>query len=95
MFDIKEFEWYIVFKDSKNNYVMAYGYKDIPVILDLKYAFETLAKEEDLIHAIPDFHKIMDYICVDIMSHDKFIKYVETQENKMQKNELKKAKNKK
>lgn len=93
--DIKDFEWYIVFMDSKENYVMAYGYSDRPAIIDMKYAFDALAKEDDLAVAIPDFHNIMDYVCVDVMSHKKFMKYMVDQEAKMKKLETKKEKKKK
>ena len=55
---------------------------------------EALAKEEDLISVIPNFHQIIDYICFDVMKHKKFIKYMTVQEEKMQKaeNKLKKKK---
>lgn len=94
--EIKEFSHYIVFKDSKNNYIMAYGYADAPAILDMKYAFESLGNDPELQIAIPDFQKVFDYITVDVMTHKKFMKYVAEQEEKMQqlesKTETKKSK---
>ncbi len=91
---IKEFEYYLVFTDTNGNYIMAYGYNQKPAIMEMKYAIEALAKEEDLIVAIPNFHQIIDYICFDVMKHKKFIKYMTAQEEKMQKaeNKLKKKK---
>lgn len=90
--EVKEFSHYIVFKDTNNNYVMAYGYEDAPVILDMKYAFDSLSKDAELAIAIPDFHKVFDYITVDVMTHKKFMKYVTEQEEKMQKMEKKSSK---
>lgn len=87
--EVKEFSHYIVFKDSNNNYVMAYGYEGAPAILDMKYAFESLGNDPELQVAIPDFHKVFDYITVDVMTHKKFMKYVAEQEEKMQKLESK------
>ena len=90
--EIKEFEYYIVFKDSNNNYIMGYGYPDTPSILDMKYAFDTLSKDQELVAAIPDFHHVFDYISVDVMKHKKFIKYMTEQEEKLRKAEAKKGK---
>ncbi len=90
--EIKEFEHYIVFKDSNDNYVMGYGYPDAPTILDMKYAFDTLSKDQELAAAIPDFHRVFDYISVDVMTHKKFIKYMGKQEEKLRKAEAKKDK---
>ncbi len=90
--EIKEFEYYIVFKDSNNNYIMGYGYPDAPTILDMKYAFDTLSKDQELVAAIPDFHRVFDYISVDVMKHKKFIKYMSEQEEKLRKAEAKKGK---
>ena len=91
---IKEFEYYLVFTDTNGNYMIAYGYNQKPAIMEMKYAIEALAKEEDLISVIPNFHQIIDYICFDVMKHKKFIKYMIAQEEKMQKaeNKLKKKK---
>lgn len=89
---VKEFSHYIVFKDSNNNYVMGYGYEDSPTILDMKYAFDTLSKDPELVVAIPEFSRVFDYISVDVMTHKKFIKYMEEQEQKLRKMEAKKGK---
>jgi hypothetical protein len=84
-FEIREFEYYLIFMDDHGNYVNAYGYQQPPAIIDMKYAIETLSKEEDLIAAIPNFHNIIDYICFEVMTHKKFIKYMVKQEKKMSK----------
>lgn len=87
--EIKDFEYYLVFLDSKDNYVISYGYEERPAVIDIKYAFDQLPKEEDLKAAIPNLEKVFDYISVDIMNHDKFLKYMEKQEKKAAKAEKK------
>jgi|SaaInlStandDraft_4_1057021.scaffolds.fasta_scaffold20813_3 hypothetical protein len=96
---IKEFDWYLVFHDDRGNYVMGYGYESKPAIMDMKYALDALAEDQELIAAIPDFHKVMDYICFGVMNYKKFAKYIVKQEEKMTKEEdnikkKKKGKNK-
>lgn len=92
---IKEFSYYLVFMDDKANYVMAYGYERKPGILEFKYAIDALVNDPELSAAIPDFHKIIDYICFDVMPHKKFIKYMNKWEEKMSKLESKGKKKKK
>ena len=92
--EIKEFNWYLVMMDSNSNYVISYGYNERPAIIDLKYAFEQLVKEPDLIAIIPDWEKQVDYVSVDIMGHEKFVKYMVKQE-KLAKKADKKSKKKK
>jgi len=90
--EIKEFEYYLVFMDSNKNYVISYGYEQLPAVIDLKYAFEQLAKEEDLASVIPDWKNQIDYVSVDIMNYNKFIKYMIKQEKLAKKAEKKKGK---
>jgi len=93
--EIREFEYYLVVMDSRQNYIISYGYEDFPLIIDIKYAFEQMAKEPDIVSVIPDWKKNMDYASIDIMNHKKFLKYMEKQEKKAQKEEKKsKKKNK-
>ncbi len=84
---IKEFDYYIVFQDSNANYIIAYGYKSKPTVMDLKFAFEQIITEQDLNEVIPNFKQIVDYISIDIMQYDKFVKYMEKQESKAIKTE--------
>lgn len=93
--EIKDFEYYLVFTDDNDNYIMAYGYERKPAILEMKYAIETLTNDPDLSAAIPDFKKVIDYICFDVMTHKKFIKYMVKQEEKMKKYDDKKTRKKK
>ena len=86
----KEFEYYLVFMDDRSNYVMAYGYSHKPAIIEFKYAIEALSNDEELIIAIPNFKNIIDYICFEVMSHKKFIKFMVEQEKKMRKYDKKK-----
>lgn len=87
--EIKEFEYYIVFQDSNSNYVIAYGYKQLPAVIDIKYAFDQVSKEPDLVSVIPEWQKQVDYVSVDIMNHKSFIKYMIKQEEKAAKAEKK------
>lgn len=84
-----EHNWYIVFQDQKGNYMIAYGYEEKPIIMEFKGALEQFSKEPDLKAAIPDFEKIIDLVCFDVMDHKTFVKYMEKQEKKMQKAEKK------
>ena len=93
--EIKEFDWYLVFMDSHDNYVISYGYEQRPAVIDLKYAFGQVTKEEDLVAVIPDWKKQVDYVSVAIMDHEKFVKYMVKQEklaNKAEKKSKKKDK---
>ena len=91
--ELIEYNWYLVFQDQKGSYMIAYGYEEKPVIMEFKGALEQFSKEPDLIAAIPDFEKIIDLVCFDVMDHKKFIKYMEKQEKKAEKAD-KKAKKK-
>lgn len=77
----KKFEFYIVFMDDKSNYLTAYGYDHSPVILDFKYAIESLSTDEEIKNLIPDFEKILDYICFKTMGYSEFVRYIESQEH--------------
>jgi len=92
--DIKEFDYYLVFMDSNANYVISYGYETRPAVIDIKYAFEQVANEPDLVAAIPDWKTQLDYVSIETMNHKKFVKYMVEQEKKAKKVE-KKAKKKK
>lgn len=92
--EINEHDYYIVFTDSEDNYIIGYGYEQKPAIIDFKYAFEQLSNEQDLVETIPDFKKIVDYISVSIMNHKKFVKYMIKQEENAQKAEKKQKKKK-
>lgn len=81
--EIRKFDYYIVFTDDHKNYICAYGYKKRPCILDFKYAVETLNQDKNLEETIPDFHDIFDFICFDVMSYKKFMKYMDKQEKKL------------
>lgn len=91
---IIEHKWYIVFQDQKENYMMAYGYEEKPVVMEFKGALEQFVKEPELKEAIQDFENIVDLVCFDVMDYDKFIKYMEKQEKKAAKAEKKKSKKK-
>jgi len=92
--EIKDFEYYLVVMDSRQDYIISYGYEEFPLILDIKYAFEQIPKEPDLIAAIPDWQKVFDYASIEIMTHKKFIKYMLKQEEKAAKQDKKKKKKK-
>jgi len=92
--EIKEFEFYLVFMDSSQNYVISYGYEQRPAVIDLKYAFDQVSKEPDLVAVIPDWQKQVDYVSVETMNHKRFIKYMVEQEKLAQKAEKKSKKKK-
>jgi len=92
--EIKEFDWYVVFMDSAGTYVISYGYEQRPAVIDLKYAFEQVTKEPDLVQTIPEWKKQVDYVSVDIMNHKSFIKYMVKQEEIAKKLEKKSKKKK-
>ncbi len=92
--EIKEFNYYLVFMDSNSNYVISYGYEQRPAVIDLKYAFDQVSKEPDLAAVIPDWQKQIDYVSVDIMGHEKFVKYMVKQEKQAKKVDKKKKKEK-
>lgn len=81
--EIKKFDYYLVFVDDRKNYIVAYGYNCRPSILEFKYAVETLSNDKHLEKSIPDFHQIIDFICFEVMSYKKFLKYMEKQEKKL------------
>jgi hypothetical protein len=86
---IIEHKWYIVFQDQKQNYMIAYGYEEKPIVMEFKGALEQFAKEPELKAAIQDFEQIIDLVCFDVMDHKAFVKYMEKQEKKAQKIEKK------
>lgn len=79
---IIEHNYYIVFMDQKGSYMMAYGYEEKPIVMEFKGALEQFSKEPDLKAVIPDFEKIVDLVCFDVMNHKTFVKYMEKQEKK-------------
>lgn len=85
--EIKKFDYYIVFTDDHKNYIAAYGYERRPSILEFKYAIETLSNDKHLSESIPGFHDIFDFICVDVMTYKKFMKYMDKQEKKSKEKE--------
>ena len=93
--EFKEFNYYIVFQDQKQNYMIAYGYEEKPIVMEFKNALEQFSKEKDLKDIIPDFEKIIDLVCFDVMDHKTFIKYMEKQEKKAKKAKKKNKKEKK
>lgn len=93
--EYKEFNYYIVFMDQKDSYMIAYGYEEKPIVMEFKGALEQFSKEPDLKAAIPDFEKIIDLVCFDVMDHKTFINYMEKQEKKAAKAEKKSKKKEK
>jgi hypothetical protein len=87
--EIIEYNYYLVFQDQKGNYMIAYGYEEKPIVMEFKGALEQFSKEESLKSVIPDFEKIIDLVCFDVMDHKTFVKYMEKQEKKAAKAEKK------
>jgi len=77
--EIKNFDYYIVFMDSNQKYIMAYGYDHIPSILEMKCAIETLSLDKDIALNIPNLEEVLDYICFYVMVYDEFITYMDNQ----------------
>lgn len=92
----EEFKFYIVFKDTHDNYIEAYGYEHEPTVLDIKYVFEDmLSSDSTFKQIVPDADRVFDYVTVAIMKNKKFVKYLEEQEEKASKLEKKAEKTKK
>ena len=80
---IHDYEYYIVFQDSKGNYIYGYGYNSMPRMVDFQYVFSEIFNVPELKIAIPDFANVIGYATVTVMKHKKFMKYMEEQEAKM------------
>lgn len=91
--EAKDYNYYVVFMDNKDNFIEAYGYEEKPNVLDLKYAFGDMLEADSMFSkSVPDAQKVFDYVTVDIMKHKKFVKYMEDQEARAKKLEAKKEK---
>lgn len=80
--------------DSNNNYLVAYGYTQRPVVMDFIQAIKELSEEKDLLDAIPNLKDIIDYISFDVLEYDAFVEYLTSEQNKRDATPVKKKKKK-